>query len=159
MSRVESSNHNATDLLPTVSLAVLVLRIGAGFVFFMHGWQKLVDNGIGSTQAAFDGMGAPLPDLSAPLVTFADLVGGVALVAGAFTQLAALILLVDMLFAMFIVHVENGFFTTEGGYELVFLLGIAALTLMQAGPGAFSVDRAIRLPSLFDVRTSSHQRA
>lgn len=131
---------------PAVSSALLVLRIVAGIVFFMHGWQKLVDDGISATQQGFDGMGAPLPDITAVIVTFVELVGGTMLIAGALTRIVAILLVIDMVSAMVIVHIENGIFVTNGGYELVFLLAGISLALGIAGPGAYSADAISGLP-------------
>lgn len=124
----------------SVDLALLVARVVAGLVFFMHGYQKLFDNGIPATQTAFDGMGAPMPDITAVIVAFLELIGGVALIAGALTRSFAVLLAIDMAAAFFIVHVENGFFAINGGFELVLLLAATATALTLAGAGAFSVD-------------------
>jgi putative oxidoreductase len=129
----------------TVDLALLVLRIVAGLVFFMHGYQKLFDNGISATQTGFDGMGAPLPDITAVIVTFLELVGGLALMAGVLTRVFAMLLAIDMIAAFFIVHVENGFFAMNGGVELVLLLAGVAAALAIAGPGAYAVDSVMNL--------------
>lgn len=136
----------ASGIEPTVSLGLLLLRVVTGFVFFMHGWQKLFDNGIGQTQTGFNAMGAPLPDITAVIVTFLELIGGLALILGALTQIAGILLTIDMLSAMFITHIDNGFFVADGGYELVLLLGGAALTLVLTGPGAYSLDSVAGIP-------------
>ncbi|MGC4108149.1 MAG: DoxX family protein [Thermomicrobiales bacterium] len=137
-------------IYPTVSLGLLLIRVVTGIVFFMHGYQKLVDNGISATQQGFNAMGVPLPDLTAIVVTFVELIGGAALILGAFTAIAGMLLAVDMLSAIFIVHIDAGFFAMNGGFELVLLLGAVALGLAIAGPGQYSVDAmtsvASRLP-------------
>lgn len=132
-------------IFPTVSLGLLLIRVVTGIVFFMHGYQKLVDNGISATQQGFDMMGAPLPDITAVIVTFVELVGGAALILGAFTAVTGLILAVDMLAALFIVHIDAGFFAMNGGFELVLLLGSVALGIAIAGPGQYSVDALTNL--------------
>lgn len=130
--------------LPTLAVGLAVLRIVAGFVFFMHGYQKIFDNGIGNTEAFFETVNAPLPQITAPFVAYLEFVGGLMLMIGLFTQLVAILLLVDMFAAMFIVHFENGFFVSpENGFELVFLLGSAALALILTGPGSLSVDNLL----------------
>ena len=131
-----------------VASGLLVLRVVVGLVFFMHGWQKLVDNGIGATQQGFNAMGAPLPDITAVIVTFLELVGGAMLIAGVLTRIVGILLVVNMIAAMAIVHVENGFFAANGGYELVFLLAGGALALVIAGPGAYSADKMVGMPGL-----------
>lgn len=111
----------------------------------MHGYQKLFDNGIGATQDSFDMMGVPVPNITAVIVTFLELIGGVALILGVVTRIVALLLAIDMLAAMFIVHVENGFFASTGGYEFVLMLAGACVALMIAGAGPYSVDASIGL--------------
>jgi putative oxidoreductase len=127
----------------TVDVGLLVLRVATGLVFFMHGYQKLFDNGISATQTGFDGMGAPLPDITAVLVTFLELVGGLALIVGVLTRILGLLLAVDMAAAYLIVHQENGFFAANGGFELVFLLAGAAIGLALTGPGAYAIDSVL----------------
>jgi putative oxidoreductase len=129
-----------------IDAGLLVLRIVAGVVFFMHGYQKLFDNGISTTQAGFDAMGAPLPDVTAVIVTFLELVGGIALIAGVMTRVVAALLAIDMVAAFAIVHQENGFFAANGGFELVLLLAGVAVTLVVTGPGAYAVDAVLALP-------------
>lgn len=141
-------NQDALGEAAFAPFGLLVLRMVTGLVFFMHGWQKLVDNGVGATQDAFSGMGAPLPDVTAVIVTIVELVGGVALMLGALTQVMGVLLVIDMISAFFIVHVENGFFVANGGFELVLLLGGAALALVLTGPGALALDRLVGVPAL-----------
>lgn len=142
---------------PAIASALLVLRVVAGLVFFMHGWQKLVDNGIGATQQGFDAMGAPLPDITAVIVTFVELVGGSMLILGVLTltRLVAVLLVIDTIAAMFIVHIENGIFAANGGYALVFLLAGASLALVIAGSGAYSVDAMSGVPALTSLTRSN----
>lgn len=128
-----------------IDSGLLLLRVATGLVFFMHGWQKLIDQGISATQSGFDMMGAPLPDVTAVIVTFVELIGGAFLIAGALTRIVGVLLAIDMAGAFFIVHVENGFFVSNGGFELVLLLGLAALSLVIAGPGRYSVDAMLGL--------------
>lgn len=130
----------------TIDAGLLILRVVAGVVFFMHGYQKLFDNGISATQTGFDMMGAPLPDVTAVIVTFLELVGGVALIAGVMTRVVAALLAVDMVAAFAIVHQENGFFAANGGFELVLLLAGVAVTLVVTGAGAYALDAVLALP-------------
>jgi len=122
------------------SLALLIARIGLGVVFVAHGWQKFDDMGLAGTQAAFAKMGAPAPELTAYYSTFVELVGGAALLIGAFTAVAGVLLVLDMLGAFLVVHIDKGVFVTQGGYELVVALGVGALLLAVFGAGRYSVD-------------------
>lgn len=121
--------------------AALVARIGLGVVFVAHGWQKFDTNGIEGTQAAFTDMGIPMPEISAYFATFVELIGGAALILGVLTPLAGLLLFVNMMGALIFVHLENGVFVENGGWELVVALGAGALLLAGTGAGAYSVDR------------------
>jgi putative oxidoreductase len=125
-------------------LALLIARIGIGIIFVAHGWQKFFTNGIDATQKAFDGMGAPLPDLSAIAAATIELVGGFALIAGVATPIFGILLFLDMLGAFFIVHVDKGIFVSEGGYELVLALGVSSLLIAATGAGRLSVDALFR---------------
>jgi putative oxidoreductase len=122
------------------SLALLIARIGLGIVFIAHGWQKLDTLGLGAVTGGFRKMGIPAPELAAYFSTFVELVGGAALLIGALTAVAGLLLTADMLGALLFVHLENGPFVTANGYELVVALGAGALLLAVFGAGRFSVD-------------------
>jgi putative oxidoreductase len=115
-----------------------IVRVVAGIVFMMHGYQKLFTFGIAGVQGAFTQMGAPLPMITGPLVGALEFFGGIALIIGLLTRLVALGLVFDMLGAILLVHLAKGFFLP--GYEFVLLLGTVALGLVVAGPGAYSVD-------------------
>ena len=93
-------------------------------------------------QGAVTKMGAPMPMLTGPLVALLEFFGGLALIVGLLTRLAALGLAIDMLGAVLIVHLAGGFFLPTG-YEFALLLMAASLTVAVAGPGAFPVDGSI----------------
>jgi len=122
------------------SLALLIARLGLGIVFVAHGWQKLDAMGLAATQASFTKLGVPAPELAAYYSTFAELIGGAALLVGLFTAVAGLLLVGDMLGALLVVHIDNGVFVAQGGYELVVGLGVGALLLAVFGAGRYSVD-------------------
>lgn len=122
------------------SLALLIARIGLGIVFVAHGWQKFDEMGVKAVGAGFAKMGVPAPELAAYFATFVELIGGAALLAGAFTAVAGGLLFLDMLGALLFVHIKNGVFVGEGGYELVVALGVGSLLLAVFGAGRYSVD-------------------
>lgn len=122
-------------------VAALIGRIGIGIVFVAHGWQKWTEFGLAGTTASFEKMGVPLPSVSAAFAATVELVGGLALIAGVALPIAGLLLAVNMLGALFIVHLPNGLLG-EGGSELVVALGAAALALGFNG-GAYSLDRVL----------------
>jgi putative oxidoreductase len=120
-----------------------ILRVITGFLFAAHGWQKFNEWTIAGTQAAFTQMGVPAAGLTAPVIATLELVGGVALIIGVLTRVFAVLLALDMLGALFLVHVSAGVFAATGGYELVLLLAGAALAVALVGAGKLSADRAL----------------
>ena len=124
------------------SLALAIVRIATGIVFMMHGGQKLFVYGFAGVTGAFTQMGIPLPGITGPLVALLEFFGGLALVIGLLTRLAALGFVIDMLGAILFVHLAGGFFLPNG-YEFALLLLLTSLGLVIGGPGRFSVDDGI----------------
>ena len=124
-------------------LGSLITRIALGGVMVAHGAQKAFLNGVAGTQQGFTGMGAPLPELSAILVILLELGGGLLIIVGLLTRVVALLNLVSMVGAALLVHLANGFFVADGGWELVGLLAMISLALVVGGPGRISIDHAI----------------
>ncbi len=123
-------------------LGIAILRIVTGAVFAMHGGQKLFVYGFAGVTGAFTKMGIPMPGLMGPFIAVLEFFGGLALVIGLLTRLAALGLVFDMLGAILLVHLAGGFFL-PAGYEFALTLFAASLGLVLAGPGALSLDAAI----------------
>lgn len=122
-----------------VNWAQLITRVVIGLVFAAHGAQKLFDFGIPAITAGFASSGIPLPTFTAPLVTFVELLGGLALAAGTFTRIASLLLAIDMLGAILFVHINGGFFLPTG-YEFALILLLISVGFALSGAGAYSVD-------------------
>lgn len=132
------------------SVGILLARIAIGVVFLAHGLQKFQQNGWTGPEAGFEMMDVPLPAVSAFLVTWLEILGGIALIVGALTPIVAILFVIDMLGALFITHIDNGLWASDGGYEFVLTLGAGALLLAVVGAGRFSVDAILgtRLPWL-----------
>lgn len=120
-----------------------ILRVVLGFLIASHGWQKFNEWTITGTQGAFAQMGIPAADIAAPVIATLELVGGIALILGLATRPVAALLVLDMLGAIILVHASAGVFVEAGGYELVLILGAAALALALSGPGKLSLDHAL----------------
>ena len=123
-------------------IAMLVLRVIVGIVFFMHGYQKIKMGHAGVT-GFFTQLGAPLPPISAALIMLLETAGAVALIFGFLTRIVASAFVLDMLGAIFLVHISKGFSVGDGGYEFVLVLAACAAALAIAGPGAASIDDQI----------------
>ena len=149
------------------SIATAVLRLVLGVVFFAHGAQKMLGwfggYGFSGTMGFFTGtMHIPAP--LAFLAIAAEFFGGIGLILGFLTRIAAFGITVNMLVAIATVHGAFGFFmnwsgTQKGeGFEYHLLtLGVTTF-LMIRGAGAFSIDRALAVaePSATAQRSLSH---
>ena len=128
-------------LLPyNTDLALLILRVVLGIVMIYHGWPKLTN--LGGTIEGFTGMGIPLPAVAAIFATVAEVLGGMLMLVGAFTDIAGLMFAIDMLGAIIFVHAKNGFSAGKGGIEFPLLLLATALAIALAGPGRYAVGRS-----------------
>jgi putative oxidoreductase len=136
--------------------AAALLRVVLGVVFFAHGAQKMLGwfggYGFSGTMGFFTGaMHIPAP--LAFLAITAEFFGGLGLIAGFLTRIAALGIGVNMLVAIAAVHNAFGFFmnwsgTQKGeGFEYHLLVLAMAGFLIIRGAGAYSVDRAIATAS------------
>lgn len=122
---------------------MLLLRLVLAVVFVAHGWQKVYEWTIDGTTDRFVEWDIPFPEVSAPTVAVLELVGGGLLGLGVFTRLMAAALSGAMIGALALVHVENGPFVADGGFELVLVLAGGCLAIMLAGPGRIRVDRLL----------------
>ena len=112
-----------------------------GAVFIAHGLQKFLVWGISGTADSFGQMGIPLPGVSAWVAALVETAGGVALVLGAALPVAGVLLALNMIGALVLYHLPNGFFASDadGGIEYVLVLAAAALVLGFRG-GAYALD-------------------
>jgi len=120
--------------------ALLFLRVATGLVFFTHGWQKL-EGGVEQTSALLSVLQFPMPDVFAVLLIGIEIIGGAALIIGAYTRLAAKLTGIVAVVALLTVHLSKGYSSAGGGYEYVLLLAAACAILLVMGGGNWSVDK------------------
>ena len=123
-------------------LALTILRVVTGSIFIAHGAQKLFVFGLAGVSAGFAQMGIPMAGVVGPFIGLLEFFGGIALVIGLLTRLASLGLAFNMLGAMVLVHLPNGFFLPNG-VEFVLMLFASALALVFTGAGSFSIDALV----------------
>ncbi len=132
-------------------VALTTQRLVLGVIFFAHGAQKMLGwfGGFGfhATMGFFAHLGMPAP--VAFLVICTEFFGGLGLIVGLLTRIAALGIGAEMIGAIFLVHLPNGFFMNwtghqKGeGFEYHLLVIAIAATLLLRGAGAFSLDRVL----------------
>jgi putative oxidoreductase len=127
-----------------IDVGLLVLRLVLGVIFIGHGAQKLFGSFGGPRISGFakmlEQLGVKPARPMAILAGLAEFVGGILVMLGFLTPVAALALIVVMIVAIVAVHLKNGFFGTNGGYEFNLALVGIALTLLIAGAGVYSLD-------------------
>ena len=131
-----------------MGLALLALRIGLGIELVVHGWPKLKAPG---TTAAFLGpLGFKPPLFWAWVLVATEFLGGVALLLGLVTRVAAALNVIS--FLVIILYLKPykwkvPFTTPQGaGWEWDWLIVTMAIALLIAGSGTFGLDRALGLP-------------
>ncbi|HEY1185579.1 MAG TPA: DoxX family protein [Bryobacteraceae bacterium] len=135
------------------SIPLAIVRLMLGLVMFPHGAQKMLGwfggHGFSGTMGFFTHQGIPAP--LAFLAIAAEFFGGLGLIVGFLSRIAAFGVLCNMAVAVLTVHFHNGFFmnwagTNKGeGFEYHLLAIAMALAVMIGGAGAPSVDRALRV--------------
>ena len=127
--------------------AALILRVPVGLILAAHGAQKLFGwfggNGLAGTAQWLSSIGMEPGLLMAILAGGAEFFGGLALVLGLLTRPAALVAAFTMLVAIFSVHIGNGLFADNGGYEYALVLMVALIALAIQGGGSLSMDKAL----------------
>ena len=130
---------------PARDWVLLITRVVIGVVMFAHGYQKLAIDGIGQTSRGFETMSIPLAIVSASFVTVVEFAGSMLMIAGVATLLVSGLELITMAGAAVFVHIPNGIFVTNGGWELVGVLGAGLLGIAATGPGRYSVAHLLRM--------------
>jgi putative oxidoreductase len=133
-------------------IGLLSLRLALGLIFVLHGWMNVVRGQESFLREMLAMAGWSAPDLLVWMITVLELLGGLALMLGMFTSLAALILAVEMVVAVVLFHIRQGFFIVAipnvplaygFEYHLALVGGLVCLAL--AGPGEFALQNRTKL--------------
>ena len=116
--------------------APFILRVVLGLVFVVHGYPKLF-GGFTQTVGFFDSIGIKPAKFWVFVVGAVEFFGGIALILGFATQIAAALIAINMLVAIWKVKFKMGFMN---GYEFDLVLLIVALSLVLTGAGAYAID-------------------
>ncbi|WEM44785.1 DoxX family protein (plasmid) [Photobacterium sp. DA100] len=139
------------------SFAPLALRVPAGIIFMAHGAQKLFGwfggYGLEGTGQWMASIGLEPGFVMALMAGGAEFFGGLFILLGLLTRPSALVLAVTMLVAIVTVHLDNGLFMSNGGYEFGLALLAMSVSLLISGAGRLSVDR------LLMKKTHPHHKA
>jgi putative oxidoreductase len=128
-----------------ISLTSLLIRLTIGLAFFLHGAQKVFGwfggSGLEKWSEYLSSQNYSKP--VAYLAAYLEMIAGILLIAGVFTKLSAGSMLIFMLFAVWIAHLEKGYFSQKGGYEYQLLLIVSCVVLIILGGGEHSLDKYI----------------
>ena len=123
------------------AMVLLLVRLVMGAAFILHGWPK-IQNPLGWMNAMG---GSSVPSFLQALAALAEFGGGIALVLGLLTPIAAFGIVCQMLGALLLVHFPKGdpFIAPAPGassYELALVYLVMAVLLIAMGPGRWSLD-------------------
>ncbi len=133
-----------------MDVGILILRVVVGLALAAHGAQKLFGifggGGISRTSQFMESLGFRPGRFFAYLLGIVELSAGAMFASGLFTPVAAVAIIGTMTAASVAVHWKNGFFATDGGFELPFLIAVVAAAVAFTGPGYYSWDAWLELP-------------
>lgn len=122
------------------NIALLLLHVGLGIIFVRHGWPK-IKNPLWGTRIG-------VPKIASIYGTIAEFFGGLAILFGLYTQIAAILIFLGMLGALYY-HIfvwKHKFYNLEGqSWEYPFFLAIVAIAVIFLGGGAYSIDAYLGL--------------
>jgi putative oxidoreductase len=125
--------------------AYLVLRLATGFLLLWHGYGKFFDRGLAGVEVLFDSFHLPAAVVLAPVVSFLELAGGIAIFLGVFTRLLGIWMVVQFgLIAIWVKPILIGrSFAGEMGFELDLLLFVLGALLATHGAGKVALGPKI----------------
>ena len=137
----------------------LALRVPVGTILAAHGAQKLFGwfggYGLEGTGQWMASIGLTPGYLMATLAGSAEFLGGLALILGLLTRPAALVTAFTMVVAILTVHLNNGLFMSNNGYEFALSLLAATSALVFLGGGRFSLDKLL-VASRYNALETAH---
>jgi putative oxidoreductase len=140
-----------------VDLGLLVLRVGVGLTFSLHGFQKLLGwfggSGLRATSAWFASLGFGTGRTAAIAAGMGEMAGGLGLALGLLTPLSAAAVAGTMTTAALVNNAEHGFWSVAKGWELNGYLIVVAAAVAIAGPGSLSLDAWFDLPVRVGIPT------
>ncbi len=123
---------------------LLIFRLSIGITIAAHGWNKIFGGGrIKGTGRWFQSIGMKPGIFHAWMAALSEVFCGLLLCLGFLTSFAAAGIIGIMVVAGWTVHRNNGFFIIKEGWEYVFVLSAAALTIAVLGPGDWSIDHTL----------------
>jgi putative oxidoreductase len=132
---------------------LLIARVVFGLLMAAHGTQKLFGwfGGYGLTAVSgyFESLGFCPGRFFALVASLTEVVGGLLVAAGFLGPIGPALVLSVMIVAALTVHAQHGLFAASNGVEVPLLYGAAAVALGLTGPGAYSLDAAIGLVSVW----------
>lgn len=138
MKTITKNLFNPGNYPNNVNIALLILRVVIGFFMLTHGWGKM--------ETLFSGEPIQFPDpigvgatASLALAVFSEVLCSLLIIIGLGTRFAAIPLLITMVIAAFVVHINDGF----GKQEFALLYAIIYLTIALIGAGKYSLDYLI----------------
>jgi putative oxidoreductase len=144
--RVPEPGYRSTREVDAMSIGLLLIRLTVGGLFIGHGCQKLFGwfggGGLDGTGEMFTKAGLRPGWLTAAIAGTAETVGGSLLLLGALVPLAAAAIATVMAGAIITVHLRNGVWNTNGGFEFPLVMAAVVIGLAFSGPGRFSIDHA-----------------
>ena len=124
---------------------ILILRLGIGIMFVVHGLQMAFGlfggPGVNGFSKMLSDLGFTPAMFWSYVASYTVLFGGAFLILGVQARIAAALLLIFILTAGVKVHLSKGFFLSNGGFEYTFVIASACLALILLGAGKYNIFR------------------
>ena len=126
--------------------SLTLLRVVLGVIFLYHGYLKLfAPGGFKGTVGFLTAIKIPLPLYASLLISLVEFAGGIFLIIGLLSRWASVLLFIEMLVALFKVHLKQGLIISQQayGYEFVLLILASLIVVFINGPGRFSLGKLL----------------